>query len=471
MVDFGLDSSVDSSNCTLRSLGIPTPVKENLPTVTSSIPVKFVQTSGPVSFPKVLIETKSISEVETKKPSYLNLACTVNGYSNITNYDSRNRDIFRIPKSREVSPIRPQDHVTHITQEKSTYLSPNYNSTEMAESKSIQTGYTFTSTNRTMTYMSKETTNFVKKMLHEDTVDACVEKNEKPKYIYESNKISHCSYTNGQEKTFTETSVRESYSSNRKSFIQQRVERLYGPAALAQGFFITNRMKSRNSESENGENGHQETKPDQDISALPVLRHLRPEFRAQLPILSPKRSNYENSIQKSTTVPSSLTSVTNGVDSKKIINTSKSVEHIENKENIEKQIIVEAPIKKEPEVRKGEVITNKIIEDIPAAPQVILPISTPEKAKIELNGVENHNGTVCAPQDGHYFLKTLKNETDRLIKLAENVEDEMENKKTDIPEEILGYLRSASGKARLLVSQKMQQFEGNFIFNNSLCKF
>lgn len=40
-----------------------------------------------------------------KKPSYLNLACCVNGYSNLTTYDSKFRQ--SINKSREVSPIRP----------------------------------------------------------------------------------------------------------------------------------------------------------------------------------------------------------------------------------------------------------------------------------------------------------------------------------------------------------------------------
>lgn len=387
------------------------------------------------------ISTEVKIETENKKPSYLNLACTVNGYSNITNYDSKHRDIFRIPRSREVSPIRPQDYHVTSTEPKSMYLTPSYKPSEMTENKSNY---------RSMTFMSKETTNFVKNMLHDDT-DGCQNKLN-GKYISYESKISQCSYLNGQEKAFSETTIKETFSSNRKSFIQQRVERLYGPAALAQGFFITNRMKNRNSESENSESFQEKSKTkideENNVSpALPVLRHLRPEFRAQLPILSPKRSNYENSLQKSTTVPSSLTCVING-EKKPVINTSKSVESIENKENIQK-IIIDAV--------KKDALGSKIIEDIPAAPQVILPIT-----KSETNGV--HNGEVQI-KDGHFFLTMLKNETDRLIQLAEKVEDEMEIKKTEIPEEVLGYLRSASGKARLLVSQKMQQFEGNRYWN------
>lgn len=110
-----------------------------------------------------------------------------------------------------------------------------------------------------------------------------------------------------------------------KSFIQQRVERLYGPGALAQGFFINMQRKNRSFEvgkeksfkaaPEN--NNHSKSfnenflevntsesylKQSTSTPTLPVLRHLRPEFRAQLPILSPKRS-YDNVLAKSFTIP------------------------------------------------------------------------------------------------------------------------------------------------------------------------
>lgn len=66
---------------------------------------------------------------------------------------------------------------------------------------------------------------------------------------------------------------------------------------------------------------------------------------------------------------------------------------------------------------------------------------------------------IIGEKDGNYFLKILQNETHRLLKLADIVENELENSDS-IPEEIIGQIRSASGKARLLVSQKMQQFKG-----------
>lgn len=53
----------------------------------------------------------------------------------------------------------------------------------------------------------------------------------------------------------------------------------------------------------------------------------------------------------------------------------------------------------------------------------------------------------------------MKAEIDRLFKLAASAEAELANVES-LPEEAAGKLRSAAGKARLLATQKMQQFEG-----------
>jgi len=58
-------------------------------------------------------------------------------------------------------------------------------------------------------------------------------------------------------------------------------------------------------------------------------------------------------------------------------------------------------------------------------------------------------------------FQLLKQETDRLLSLAASAEAELASGDTvALPEEAAGKLRSAAGKARLLTSQKMQQFEG-----------
>lgn len=88
-----------------------------------------------------------------------------------------------------------------------------------------------------------------------------------------------------------------STTTSEKSFIQQRVERLYGPGALAQGFFFKrSNTKLNASDSFNKSNNNNNdiiitdnANTEESLKNLPVLRHLRPEFRAQLPVVSPRR--------------------------------------------------------------------------------------------------------------------------------------------------------------------------------------
>uniref|UniRef100_A0A7N8WJH1 Disks large-associated protein 1-like n=1 Tax=Mastacembelus armatus TaxID=205130 RepID=A0A7N8WJH1_9TELE len=63
--------------------------------------------------------------------------------------------------------------------------------------------------------------------------------------------------------------------------------------------------------------------------------------------------------------------------------------------------------------------------------------------------------SVCH-RDGRWFLKLLQAETDRMEGWCRQMElDQQEN---DLPEDILGKMRSAVGSAQLLMSQKFQQF-------------
>ncbi|KAG1953847.1 disks large-associated protein [Pimephales promelas] len=63
--------------------------------------------------------------------------------------------------------------------------------------------------------------------------------------------------------------------------------------------------------------------------------------------------------------------------------------------------------------------------------------------------------SVC-PQDGRWFLKLLHAEVERMEGWCQQMEqDELEN---ELPEDILGKIRSAVGSAQLLMSQKFQQF-------------
>lgn len=71
-------------------------------------------------------------------------------------------------------------------------------------------------------------------------------------------------------------------------------------------------------------------------------------------------------------------------------------------------------------------------------------------------------------KDGNYFLQVLKNEQNRLLTMAADIERDVEQLKTEgveLSEEVAGYVLAAAGKARLLCSKKMKQFEG-LCYNN-----
>lgn len=389
-----------------------------------------------------------------KKPSYLNLACSVNGYTNLTTYDSKLRQ--DINKSREASPIRPITHTYKYKSENNSLLvpvpvsankllvptfGPHDTRTDLtskaptkahtdpylaksplhvymaAENKQLKNDFLGPSMTSTRSCISSESKNFASSMLHKDEVDNAKELTFKSSYS-ETNFRKSVS-TNGRETNESHFSS-ESYtiSSNGvskrveitkengeqlpspvKSFIQQRVERLYGPGALAQGFFNQKRHKLKSGSEDDDPKVLQEKSlncPDRFLSprksdesieeytspngetdlSLPVLRHLRPEFRAQLPILSPKKS-----------VKSDLSP---------------------------QKVDVDIPSPKTEEVKS---VTNGV--------SVIKLDDSVEDCASVVNG-GSVNG-VEGVKDGHYFLNLERKETERLLALSATAEKELES--------------------------------------------
>ncbi|XP_034717849.1 disks large-associated protein 1 isoform X3 [Etheostoma cragini] len=76
-------------------------------------------------------------------------------------------------------------------------------------------------------------------------------------------------------------------------------------------------------------------------------------------------------------------------------------------------------------------------------------------AEPDVEGLEAVGRLVC-PRDGHWFLKLLQAEMERMEGWCRQMQqDEIEK---ELPDEILGKIRSAVGSAQLLMSQKFQQF-------------
>ncbi|KAH8283375.1 hypothetical protein KR054_002031 [Drosophila jambulina] len=353
--------------------------------------------------------TVSIDAAE-KKPSYLNLACCVNGYSNLTTYDSKIRQ--DINKSREVSPIRPSSSGLQYCKRNNSLAAPILHSMPLIKQPSPIS-----------------------------------------KYPFEANGDSNgLSLKSGPDTGNINGNGKDGGTS---SFIQQRVERLYGPGALAQGFYSPKKhgqspsateartsarqLKVGDSQSSELELKFKQLSPSKDYGEfrkklncsqaatlrlvdppslpsvengeldLPVFRHLSHEFRAQLPKVSPKR----------------------GVTPR--FSSAPEVHHSKDD-------------KSRPEVGQIDVVDHQPLKEV-------------QLEKEELNGKTE---IVNAVKDGNYFLKLLKEEQIRLLALAaiaEKYSDALSNN-PDITEDTFGLLRSASGKARLLVSQKMKQFEG-----------
>ncbi|KAK2584813.1 hypothetical protein KPH14_007126 [Odynerus spinipes] len=405
-------------------------------------------------------------QLTAKKPSYLGLACSISGYSGITRYDSKLREGFRSRDSspgtrlitRDTSPagFKSNENLSvplHHYPPKSQSISPlamdrqNGFANGMKEECKIET-YRETRNSMSICQGFSEVDKGVS--LHTTFPDlspirvhsparrspgivqvmSCGQQNKSFSPNYESSpkpstlNISNTSFSdtsilNGSSVEMEHQTLNTS-SSSEKSFIQQRVERLYGPGALAQDNVNT----------------------EESLKNLPVLRHLRPEFRAQLPVVSSRKP-------------------TDG--SEQIIKPLRRISPAPRKNEQQSKVCNKTSHMSE-SATESTPQHNSTIASIPdqqpAAPEVVLPVlETSNSSSNVPKQVQEAEKT--EEKDGHYFLKLLKQETDKLLLLAASAEAELASgDPVALPEEAAGKLRSAAGKARLLASQKMQQFEG-----------
>lgn len=249
----------------------------------------------------------------------------MNGYSTTINYDPE-----RLARSRDTSPHRLHDHdhqpVAAYSIHNNLLSPPNLvplptpesyriNKTNKMAEQTITTHHQeFYSSTKTLSYINKESHTFSSSIFSTDTVDTCLENNHKNLIHNKTYECKNYSYS-----TNDANSKKYSKVDDTKSFIEQRIERLYGPGALAHGFFVTKKQQNRSFEMEKeqkhidnhsksmldellaDESNDRAIKQSTSFPTLPVLRHLRPEFRAQLPILNVKKG--ADVISKSTTIP------------------------------------------------------------------------------------------------------------------------------------------------------------------------
>ncbi|XP_017887071.1 uncharacterized protein LOC108629144 [Ceratina calcarata] len=428
-------------------------------------------------------------QLTVKKPSYLGLACSISGYSGINRYDSKFREGFRsrdsspgtrlitrdtspagfrsnetlnvpahpYPKSQSISPLamdRQKGFSNGIKEEckveayresrSSIGICQGYSEVDKGV---VHSGFSDISPIRAST-PSKRSPGMSQMM-------SCSQQNKhfsmsSPKQAtanLTNASFSDTSILNGSSEE-TEGHTLNTTSSSEKSFIQQRVERLYGPGALAQGFFFkrsinrSNTSNSFNKSSNNNDVSAENANTEESLKNLPVLRHLRPEFRAQLPVVSPRRPT--DGSEQVLKPPQRLTS------SRKVEQKPKTPIA----SNLDEKLANSG-------AQKLNSSVTSIPDQQPAAPKVVLPVLEPSASSTNVAKQVQETEKTIEEKNGHYFIKLLKQETDRLLLLAASAEAELASGDTvALPEEAAGKLRSAAGKARLLASQKMQQFEG-----------
>ncbi|XP_053677588.1 uncharacterized protein LOC128727676 [Anopheles nili] len=328
----------------------------------------------------------------SKKPSYLNLACCVNGYSNLTTYDSKLRQ--DINKSREVSPSRPIIATLHYNRTDSgtgghlltaptlSYVSMNntINNNYSSSTAGIGGNRMFKMNTAGMVHGGALNGNTCGRMrgmngtLPAQVGGADMTDNAAAMGLFNGNGA----YTGGirtkvissqsQISSHTRDDVQAQLMTPKKSFIQQRVEKLYGasevvvlnkqnyssserkylnniannetsgscggtPSKMVHHSSMAGQQQSigngttrngvANGHTVNGTNGasfgavdennkqingerHEGDGDDPDVESLPVLRHLRPEFRAQLQIFSPKKVPKSSSNRSSFVAPGAI---------------------------------------------------------------------------------------------------------------------------------------------------------------------
>ena len=343
-----------------------------------------------------------------KKPSYLNLACCVNGYSNYTNYVSIERK--EINKSREVSPIRPI--ISTISMSRQQRSSDNL--------LSVPTPVTFVKQSP-LTSITKRFASL--NIQDQDTTD-------------------NASMGNGNGAV-----------SNRKSFIQQRVEKLYGTTKILTTMKTTESIQvngNGTSHHMNGTttNGSASGKVDEKendevcLNSLPVMKHLRPEFCKQLQFMnSPKKSftrtstssgnvklqdqinndqkfKSENGTGNTSINSSGNTSITSIKPPNKTNDISIDLLNSESVKKDCENLVNEVVIASEQKVSNEEKIVSNNCE---ASNSRNSDIANQSEDKMETQ-VKATNGEL---KDGHYFLGILNVEKSRILKMADDTEKEL----------------------------------------------
>lgn len=427
---------------------------------------------------KLFSSSKSQDEtVERKKPSYVNLSCAVSGYSGLNRYDSKARQEIRsressrdrlqicLNRSRDTSPSPTKLYSDGfhsaaasrrsagliLSMESNTQTvtaAANHHSAPAAgqRSKSVDRGYLrqnfLNGYLNTSEQKPPSGSNNVKPTDgNASATDSSLDKDGvsgRGRLRFRGTTVAATQSVAARERLEAPT------DEVNKSFIQQRIERLYGPAALARGFFTVKAsplkakptkaplqsisLNNNNESVDEVEATPTRTRPTQcDGEAQPpVFRHLNAEFRQQL---TPKTNRSPSSSDKRSDEPA-----------------------------LSPPAAADAGFHPPtPSPQMAVTASPSDTSDADVGPE---SDAGPNSHDVIVNGTRQAFESDKEPLAGQRFLKVLDDERLRLDRRIVQVEVHLSEPTVVSSEELTGKICAAVGKCKLLIAQKFEQFAG-----------
>ncbi|XP_068243216.1 uncharacterized protein [Palaemon carinicauda] len=537
--------AVDGSRRSLRSLSLENNLSSaNSPggSVGTTTPLRPILKPQPFTDPGSLKDPGGTTDGGYKTPSYLGISCAVNGYSRLNRYDSSLRDGFRsrdasparlaFSRSRDSSPMRPEWKVFDPT----TKASPQATAAKIRELKeelarfkaelpptpsergrqgssrklgkkpsqgrsiSVDRGYLTKAGSRdNMNSHQEETTlgGQQVRFVEISTSDSSTVKSSSYSYSFEQSVVCDGVCENSVS---VHCSSRTNGDTPEKSFIQSRIERLYGPSALAAGFRSRRSLLELEKEQRDRQSAgfrspaslidnHFEPEEKAPEGFPSVFRHLRPEFRTQLQVKRNTRLRSDIPLDNSfeidspkrpgRVIPITLCDALEKPQTPPPVLLPKPQNLINNKNKLENgvrerggpQVIVKKIVNGNGNINEMEVpivkaaYINGGVEE--KKESVIIPNESDVRTSTKVNGVTetitvngDMNKTSKGEKDGHYFLKIVGDVVVGIEADVASIEPDFEACRSEMSEEVRGKVLAAIGKARLLISQKIQQFQG-----------
>ena len=224
---------------------------------------------------------------------------------------------------------------------------------------------------------------------------------------------------------------------NRKSFIQQRVEKLYGTTKILTHKLSDSTLHNNGNGTHNGTHINGSTTVDEkendeiSMNSLPpVMKHLRPEFAKQLQFMSSPKKSPNTKINSN----GNITGYALKADQPQEKFKSDIIIDETSSDNT-KSISPPSPLVNTNEISNSESNQKNcesLIEKVVSSPDKSIVSVESVVIKSENNfdlsqkmEVEMKSPPVVEPKDGHFFLKLLNTEKTRILKIADEHEEEL----------------------------------------------